>query len=113
MKIKIFDSNGIELTIGDKVKLQKQRNGKLTFYTTIQIIDGQIFPFNRFCFDRMIKVDVIPAGCKYKGADIETNSPEYWMHPDTELELIDKKKLDKWIMDVCSFEHNVFFEVIA
>lgn len=112
MKLQIFDSNGTELKVGDKVKLQEQRNGMLTFYTTIQVIDGQIFPLNKFCFDRMIKVDKIPTDCKYAQPDIERNFPEYWMHPKMELELIEKDRLDKWRMEICSFEHNSFFRVL-
>lgn len=111
MKLEIFDSIGTKLEINDLVKIQHERNGTLTFYTRVQIINGQIYPINKFSFDRIIKVDSIPTDCKYCQANIENNFPEYWMHPAQELELIEKKRLDTWRMNVLSFENNHFMKV--
>lgn len=111
MEIKIFDSLNNELKPGDKVMLQAERNGTLTFYTTIQIINNQIFPLNKFYFDRMIKVDSIPNDCKYAPAKTENNFPEYWMHPKIELMLIKENRLNKWKHDVLYFENNSFYKI--
>ena len=109
MKLQIFDTNNTELKIGDLVKIQHERNNTLTFYTRVQIIKGQIFPFNNFVFDRIIKIDSIPDDCKH--APAKNNFPEYWMHPKQELILIEEKRLDKWKWDSLMFEHNSFYQV--
>jgi hypothetical protein len=111
MRLQIFDSNGTELKVGDKALMQQRTNEKLAFYATIQIIDGQLYPFNKFSYDRIIKVDKIPSDCSYSPADIESGQPEYWMHPATELYLIENERLEKWRMDIVFFEHNNFFKV--
>jgi hypothetical protein len=111
MKLEIFDSIGTKLEINDLVKIQHERNGTLTFYTRVQIINGQIYPINKFSFDRIIKVDSIPTDCKYCQPNIENNFPEYWMHPSQELQLIKEKRLDTWRMNVLSFEYNHFMRV--
>lgn len=111
MKIKIFDSIGNELNIGDLVQLQEERNGTLTFYTRIQVINGSLFPINKFCFDRMIKVDSIPSDCNHCEAKPENNFPEYWMHPKTELYLIENNHLNQWKMDKLMFDENLFMKI--
>lgn len=110
MEIKIFDSEGTELQPGDLLQLQDKRNGTLTFYATLQVIDGQVFPFNTFSFDRAIKVIGLPAECKH--CEAKDGKPEYWMHPQVELALIEEERLDKWRMDTLMFEHNKFFKVV-
>ena len=82
MKLQIFDSKGVELKIGDKVKIQSKRYANLTFYATVQVINGQLFPFKTFSFDRITKVDQIPPDCRYKPCSVSDNAPEYWMHPN-------------------------------
>lgn len=109
MKLTIFDSEGTPLKVGDILKLQEKRNGTLTFYSTVQIIDGQLYPFNKFCFDRAIKVDSIPEDCKKTEA--KEDLPEFWMHPKTELYLIEQGKMERWRMDNLMFENNKFFRV--
>lgn len=109
--IKIKDSTGTQLNIGDTVMLQHKRNENLTFYTTIQVKDGQIYPINKFCFDRMIKVDSIPEDCKH--APATDTIAEYWINTKTELYLIDSNQLGKWLCNYIAFERlNDFFEVI-
>lgn len=111
LTIEIKDSLGNILSIGDKVMLQEKRNGNLTFYTTIQVVNGQLYPINKFCFDRIVKVDSIPEDARYAPAKAEENMPEYWMHPNIELYLIEENKLNKWRLDVLLFEHNNFITV--
>ena len=109
MKLQIFDSNSHEVQINDLVKIQHERNNTLTFYTRVQIIDGQIYPFNKFTFDRIIKVNSIPDGCNH--APAKNDFPEYWMHPKTELHLIEEKMLERWKWDALLFERNLFYKV--
>lgn len=111
MKLEIFDSVGVKLNVNDLVKIQHKRNGTLTFYTRVQIINGQIYPINKFSFDRIIKVDSIPDGCIHCKPNAERNFPEYWMTPNQELQLIKEEQLDKWNMYLVSFENNTFMKV--
>lgn len=111
LKLKIFDSDGNQINIGDKLLIQSKRNDTLTFYATAQLINGQIFPFDQFVYDRIIKVDEIPTDCKYVPAKIEQGFPEYWMNPNVELHLIEKGKLDKWRLDTGVFNMNKFYKI--
>ena len=65
MKLKIFDTNGTELNIGDLVQIQEKRNDGLTFYSRVQVLNGQLYPFNKFAYDRIFKIDEIPADLEY------------------------------------------------
>ncbi len=111
MKIRIFDTNGTELKIGDLVQIQDKRNDGLTFYSTVQIINGQIYPFNKFVYDRIIKIDEIPSECNHCKANEKENSPEYWIKKNVEVKIIEEGRLDKWRMDCVLFDRNSFYEV--
>ena len=110
MQLQIFDSNGKQLSVGDLVMLQERRNGGLTFYTSVQLIDGQLSPFNKFCFDRAFFIDKIPADCRHTPAT--KDMPEYWMKNDLEAHLASEGRLEKWRMDVVTFQMNEFFKVL-
>lgn len=112
MTIEVYDSEGTLLKVGDKVKIQEKRNNGLTFYTTVQVINGQLFPFNKFCFDRIVKVDLIPEGCSHSPQNIENSFPEYWMHPNEELHLVEADRLSSWRDHALRFEYNPFFKVL-
>ena len=109
MELQIFDTNGIELNVGDLVAIQQQRNNNLTFYSRVQIIDGQLYPFNKFCYDRIVKIDQVPEGCTH--AQQKGNFPEYWINKKQELIMIDEGKLEKWILDSIVFDRSSFFRV--
>ena len=85
MKLKIFDSNKKELQLNDLVIIQDKRNDDLTFIAKVQIINGQIFPFNKFSFDRILFCENIPENYKY--AEKTDLMPEYWINPKIELKL--------------------------
>ena len=109
MNIQIFDAVGVELQTGDTVMIQEKRNEGLTFYAKVQLLDGALWPFNKFAYDRIVKVDTLPADVKHIPAKEKT--PEYWMHPRTELHMIEKNALDKWRLDVLTFENNNFYKL--
>jgi hypothetical protein len=111
MKLKIFDTNREELNIGDIVQVQEKRNCGLTFYTRVQIINGQLYPFNRFAYDRVFKVDEVPSDCKHCQANEKENMPEYWMRNEVEVKLVEEGRLEKWRMDSVFFDRNSFYEV--
>ena len=111
MKLKIFDTNRAELNIGDIVQVQEKRNDGLTFYTRVQIINGQLYPFNRFAYDRVFKVDEVPSDCKHCQANEKENMPEYWMRNEVEVKLVEEGRLEKWRMDSVFFDRNSFYEV--
>lgn len=109
MKLQIFDSNGTELNINDLLMIQDKRNDGLTFYTRLQVINGALYPLDKFCFDRIIKINELPGDCRHipaKGTD-----PEYWMTPRAEIYLIESGKLEKWKHDSLFFESNSFYKV--
>lgn len=108
IKIKIFDSEGTPVNIGDVLKIQHRSNVGLTFYAKAQIFNGGIFPFNFFAFDRIIKVENVPIECKHITG--KEKAPEYWMHPKTELYILENEGLEKWKLDVFMFERSSFFE---
>lgn len=110
MKLKIFDTNGLELNIGSFVEIQHSGNNDgLTFYTSVQVIEGQLYPFNKFRHDRILKINEIPSDCIHCLA--KGNLPEYWIKRNVELKLIEEKRLEKWKIDSLSFERNSFYEV--
>lgn len=109
MKLQIFDSIGIELFINDLVQIQSKRNGTLTFYAKVEIINGQLYPFNMFAYDRIVKVDKIPEDCKH--AEAKNGLTEYWMNPRIELKEIEEGRRDEWRMNVLTFENNNFYKV--
>jgi len=109
MRLTIFDSEGTPLKVGDLVMIQEKRNDGLTFFSRIAIKCGRISPLDKFAFDRIVKIDKIPDECRHVTETDET--PEYWMHPNTELRLINDDRLEKWKMDRLFFEHNAFYKV--
>lgn len=111
MKLKIFDTNGTELNIGDLVQIQEKRNDGLTFYSRVQVLNGQLYPFNKFAYDRIFKIDEIPSECKHCQANEKENTPEYWMKKEVEVKLVEEGRLEKWRMDSVIFERNTFYEV--
>jgi len=109
MKLQIFDTEGTELLINDLVQIQSKRNNTLTFYAKVQIINGQLYPFNMFSYDRIIKVKEIPQDCKH--VEEKNGLTEYWMNPKIELKEIEEGRRDKWRMDNLTFENNQFYKV--
>lgn len=109
MKVQIFDSLGFEVKLGDLVQIQERRNGNLTFYSRVQIINGQLHPFFNFVYDRVVKVSQVPEDCKYSPA--KDKMPEYWMHPNQELALIKEGDFNKWLMNALLYENNDFIKI--
>lgn len=109
MKLRVFDSTNQELQLNDLVMIQDKRNGGLTFYSRVQLINKTLFPFNKFAFDRIVKIDAIPKGCKH--VEAKNGMPEYWMNPKAELYLIETNQLEKWRMNVLMFERNSFIQI--
>lgn len=109
MKLQIFDTEGTELFINDLVKIQSKRNGTLTFYAKVEIINGQLYPFNMFSYDRILKVAEVPQDCKY--VEAKNGLTAYWMNPRIELKEIEEGRRDAWRMNVLTFENNKFYKV--
>lgn len=109
MKLQIFDALGIELFINDLVQIQSKRNNTLTFYAKVQIINGQLYPFNMFSYDRIVKVEKVPQDCKH--IEEKNGLTEYWMNPKIELKEIEEGRRDAWRMNILTFENNKFYKV--
>lgn len=108
MKARIFDSKGVELKVGDLVMIQQERNGNLAFFATVQVLNGRLFPMCNFSYDRIIKVEKLPEGIKRVERDVVRGFPNYWMHPNVELRMIESEELDKWRMDALHIERSRF-----
>lgn len=109
MKLQIFDTEGAELFINDLVQIQSKRNGTLTFYAKVQIINNQLYPFNMFSYDRIVKIKEVPQDCKH--VEKKDGLTEYWMHPKTELIEIEEGRRDTWRMNNLTFDNNKFYKV--
>lgn len=107
MNIDFFDSIGQKLNLGDLLKVQTKMNLGLTFYVKLQFSNGNLVPLSKFAFDRIIKIDKLPEDA----IECSTKDFIYWMHPKTEIYLIDHNILEKWKMDTLYFEHNSFYKI--
>ena len=81
-KLKLFDRKGIELHLGDIVKVSDGHNFK--FYSEVKYLPDQkvITPFHTFTFHSFEKVDKIPDNA------IESTETRYkiWWTPDSEVD---------------------------
>lgn len=111
MTIKIFDTAGNELKLGDFVQIQERRNDTLTFFCRVEIVNDKLWPLDAFCFDRIFKIDSVPSDAKHSEA--EGSTPEYWMHPEVELKLIEEGRHQDWRNDVMYFSTNPFYKISA
>lgn len=112
LTIEIYDSAGTTINPGDLLMIQNERRADtcLTFYTRLRIIDGQIYPFNKFGFAAIFKVYSVPSGCTH--VKETPDFPEHWIHHRSERMLVDEGRLEKWRMDLYMFDRNSFFKVI-
>lgn len=97
MEVEIFDSRGVKLQVGDMLCMQDKWHGQegLTFFAKLEIDkDGSLFPFNKFAFERITKVDIIPSDAKHCVGNKDTR--EYWISPLFELFLVNENELEKW-----------------
>ena len=107
IKIKLFDSVGTELNLGDFVKIQEHRNKSLTFYTKLEIYKRHLFPLQFFSYDRIIKIDELPEGVN----PISDSPIPCWMGFES-LQEIEPERLDIWRLKALTFNENPFIEVI-
>lgn len=105
MNIKIFDFNGVELKVGDLVKVKTKSN--YDFYTTIQVINGQLYPFNKFAYDIVLKADSLPVD--FLHIEKTDKMPEYWISKTLKEKLEKENRIDKWRLDCVVFNNNSFY----
>ena len=60
--LKLYDRRGVELKLGDIVKISDGKN--FNFYAEVKYLEDQqiITPFHTFCFHSFEKVDHVPEG---------------------------------------------------
>lgn len=110
INVRILDSIKQETNLWDIVQIQDKDNYRITFYAKVSILNGSIYPFNRFKFDRIIKVNSIPNGSNHCPASKNKNHPEYWINRDVELYIVDNLSLEKWRIDTLMIVHNSFMQ---
>ena len=74
MRLRIYGSDGVELNIGDTVRVSNSRN-RTEFYTTVVLHDGRIYPFYCFSYDRVERVEGVPTDA------IPCNNPDGYPAP--------------------------------
>lgn len=62
--LKLQDSNGNLLNIGDIVRVENGRNDKSVFFAEVKYLEKEqaITPFHTFSFHKFFKVDSVPEG---------------------------------------------------
>lgn len=108
-QIKLFDSIGQEINVGDILHVTSRSNKFLSFYVRVAIINGVLVPFNYFAYDRMEKVNTVPDGLKQTfdhGTDVWVN-----LWPEN-IPQDNKERFEKWYYESLIFQSNPLIKFI-
>lgn len=111
MELHLFDTIGNEIKLGDMLKIGRNlRSGDtpLSFYARCQVVNNQLYPFNKFSFDWIVKVEDVPEGCVH--CSEKQDFPEYWIDKKQYNNLV-KNDLQDWFLDQIRFTDSLFFKV--